>query len=47
MAYHQKNEADQAERHFQQALKYDVEWWDELVLKEACRECFSREASSS
>ncbi len=47
IAFHRKGNITQANEHFMQALKNDIEWWDELALKEACPDCLNREASIS
>ncbi len=47
IAYQRKGDEEKATQHFQKALKYDLEWWDEIVLKEACPTCFAPEVPSS
>lgn len=47
MAFHLKGDPTQAREHFAQALKYDLEWWDELTLKEVSPETLEAESPPS
>lgn len=47
MAFHRKGDIEEASEHFRQALKYNLEWWDQMVLRETCPDCLSQKPTTS
>lgn len=42
VGYHHLGEAEKARHHFIKSLQYDLDWWDELKLKNLCPECLTQ-----
>jgi tetratricopeptide (TPR) repeat protein len=43
-AFHQAGDQETARKHFENALRYDLDWWDEKVLVQVCPECLKNSA---